>query len=130
LNFSKEGGAKLELNETAKSKHAFSSSLKLTTKKGSVSSDLPFIESKFSEFREQDPSPAPIKLDNIWYSDNESVSETDSQSSETSSQETAKNRGKPFNYFEFILGIITGLLISLCIAFADAIQYTQLNTPL
>ena len=72
-------------------------------------------------FREQGPPPD---------SDNKSDSETDSQSSETSSQETTINHRKPFDIFEFILGIITGLLISLCIAFANATRHTQPNTPL
>jgi hypothetical protein len=80
--------------------------------------------------RKRDTSPAPIKFDCISDSDNESVSETDSQSSEISSQETTESRFRSCDYFEFILGITTGLLISLCIAFANAGQNTQLNTPL
>ena len=80
--------------------------------------------------RKRDTSPAPIKFDCISDSDNESPSETDSQSSEISSQETTESRFRSCDYFEFILGITTGLLISLCIAFAYAGQHTQLNTPL
>ena len=80
--------------------------------------------------RKRDPSPAPIKFDYISDSDNESLSETDSQSSEISSQETPKSRFASCDYFEFLLGITTGLLISLCIAFANAGQHTQLNASL
>ena len=79
--------------------------------------------------RKRDPSPAPIKYDYISDSDNESPPETDSQSS-VSSQETTKSRFTSCDYFEFILGITTGLLISLCIAFANAGQHTQLNASL
>jgi hypothetical protein len=80
--------------------------------------------------RKRDPSPAPVKFDYISDSDNESPSETDSQSSETSSQDTIKGRFRSCDYFEIILGITTGLLISLCIAFANAGQHTQLNASL
>jgi hypothetical protein len=80
--------------------------------------------------RKPDPTSVPIKFKNTSDSDNESPSETDSQSSETSSQEATESHVRSFDYFEFILGITTGLLISLCIAFVNAGQHTQLNTPL
>ncbi len=56
--------------------------------------------------RKRDPSPAPIKFDCISDSDNESLSETDSQSSEISSQETTESHFRSCDYFEFILGIV------------------------
>jgi hypothetical protein len=80
--------------------------------------------------RKRGTSPAPIKFDCISDSDSESPSETDSQSSEISSQETTESRFRSCDYFEFILGITTGLLISLCVAFANAEKHTQLNAPL
>jgi hypothetical protein len=68
----------------------------------------------------QQPNPFDdVKLDNHSNYDIET-------NSEASFQESEERHSKPVDYLEFILGLIIGFLIGLCIDFADSKQHSKI----